>query len=259
MNNLLKYISVFILTLTLVNCEEYDPSVGVPQDTAALIGFRNSTHIIEVRDDNPVFQLTVTSNKATSSDRTVTVALDQVNSTFDVGDFDQVVSSITIPAGEYTGIVDITFDPDNLSTTDQRSFIYNIIEVPDGAMVNTSKEKVTVNYLKYCAPTDKVYVDFVFDTYASETSFRVYDESLSTVIVQGGGNYVDGQGPTTENFCLEDGTYNFVVFDAYGDGMWDGSVLGSFVVYTIAEDGSTNVLCEGDGNFSNYTIVPFTK
>ncbi|MEM6965933.1 MAG: S8 family serine peptidase [Bacteroidota bacterium] len=93
----------------------------------------------------------------------------------------------------------------------------------------------------------------VLDNYPEETSWEVRD-AADQVVVSGGtyGNFADGS-TVTENLCFADGCFDFIIYDAYGDGICCGYGNGS---YALVEDASGTELASG-GNFGSSETTNF--
>ena len=97
-----------------------------------------------------------------------------------------------------------------------------------------------------------VTLTIVLDNYPEETSWSIMDGS--TTLASGGtyGSQPDGS-TVVESICLPDGCFDFVINDAYGDGICCGYGNGSYVL-TDDSDGST--LASG-GQFTNSETTNF--
>jgi hypothetical protein len=89
-----------------------------------------------------------------------------------------------------------------------------------------------------------------FDNYASETSWSVVDANGNTVA--SGSGYTNGDANYSENLCLADGCYDFVINDSYGDGICCSYGNGNYSL----TDADGNVLASG-GSFSNTESTNF--
>ena len=95
-----------------------------------------------------------------------------------------------------------------------------------------------------------VNLNFTPDCYGEETSWVLQDDNGSILYSVSSGYYPGGSSTTTmpnpimvtEEFCLVDGCYSFIVSDSYGDGMngsqWSCGLDGD---YQILDD-SGNIL-----------------
>ncbi|MDM9632559.1 T9SS type A sorting domain-containing protein, partial [Robiginitalea aurantiaca] len=122
---------------------------------------------------------------------------------------------------------------------------------------------------------DSVTVTINFDDYAKETSWELLDEN-GVVVLEGSG-YSDADDFTTinESICLEDGCYDFIIYDSYGDGICcgqygdgsysvtraDGTIVASGASFGASE---TTNFCIGTGSIalqaplaSNNNLVVF--
>lgn len=98
--------------------------------------------------------------------------------------------------------------------------------------------------------TTTVSLSITFDNYPEETSWEIRDGS--TVVASGGtyGSQADGS-TINENIDLADGCYDFVILDAYGDGICCSYGSGS---YTLTSGGTT--LASG-GSFGSSETTNF--
>ncbi len=121
-----------------------------------------------------------------------------------------------------------------------------------------------------CVPVDcpdctDVTIEIVLDNYPGETTWEIVDDSGA--IIASGGPY--GSFPTgstvTSNVCLNEGCYDFTIFDSYGDGICCGYGFGSYSVYdannTYASGGNfdfsetTNFCMGGGGSDCDWEVV----
>ncbi|MFH1320786.1 MAG: T9SS type A sorting domain-containing protein [Bacteroidota bacterium] len=103
-----------------------------------------------------------------------------------------------------------------------------------------------------------VTLTLTLDDYGSENTWEILD-SNSTVLYSGG-PYSDGVDGTviTEEFCLNNGCYDFTIYDSYGDGMCCQEGNGSYLV----EDDLFSILASGgadwgdpeDGDTTNFCL-----
>ena len=98
---------------------------------------------------------------------------------------------------------------------------------------------------------NEVTLTIVLDNYPEETSWQILDGS--TVLASGGtyGSQPDGS-TVTETVCLPDGCYDFVITDAYGDGICCAYGNGSYLL----EDAGGNTLASG-GSFGSSETTNF--
>ena len=84
------------------------------------------------------------------------------------------------------------------------------------------------------------------DNYPGETTWTITSGSLTYA---SGGPYSGAGSTVVEVICLDDGCYDFNIFDSYGDGICCGYGNGSYVL----EDESNNVLASGGAFGSSET------
>ncbi|WP_103069359.1 CAP domain-containing protein [Aquimarina sediminis] len=96
----------------------------------------------------------------------------------------------------------------------------------------------------------EVIVDIVFDRYRSETSWKI--ENGSGQIMLSGRGTSNSPSSVSQNVCLENGNYTFVIDDTYGDGICCRYGEGS---YTVSLNGT--VLASG-GSFRYSESKVFT-
>ena len=108
-----------------------------------------------------------------------------------------------------------------------------------------------------CAPCpclgQNVTLTIVLDNYPEETSWSITSTGGGTTYASGGTYGSEPDGSTViEITCLNDGCYDFNIFDSYGDGICCGYGNGSYVL----EDGSGGTLASG-GNFGSSETTNF--
>ena len=120
-------------------------------------------------------------------------------------------------------------------------------------------------------------LNLTLDYYGSETTWEI--KSKSGQVVASGGPYEIGNATIRESYCLSDGCYDFVIKDAFGDGICcnygngsysltdaNGQVLAKGSTFGAVE---TKSFCLGGNtstppvcpviNFNNYTISGFSN
>jgi len=185
--------------------------------------------------------LYVYTTKIMNSDTTFNIVVDP-SSDAAPGSYD-VPGSVMVPSGTNEGKFTVGLSDVNLGIginklvigfTDVQGFAYG--------------EATTLSYIQNCTEVTAV-LDFSFDYYSSETGWYVTD-ALDGVVASGGG-YSDGQWSASENITLCSGRdYTLFVTDVYGDGMFDGTNLGS---YTLTIGGVVKVSEDGDFEDSKST------
>ncbi|WP_323788897.1 FG-GAP-like repeat-containing protein [Psychroserpens sp.] len=102
-----------------------------------------------------------------------------------------------------------------------------------------------------CPTPTCIDISITFDDYPQETSWSIQNSSGVTVASGGTyGNQADGSTINIEE-CLDDGCYDFIINDSYGDGICCGYGNGS---YAVTVNGST---VASGGNFGNSETTNF--
>lgn len=249
-----KLILVLLITgLVITNCEDYDAGVDNASQLPEAVAFSKSTDMVVVAEDNPVYEIEVQSTVKSNVDRVVAISYVEAGSTNVDGDF-TYESQVVIPAGSYVGYAEVVFDFSNLTLGEDRVAVFEL--VTNDYSINT-RRLTTISYAPLC-PYNELSLKLTFDQYPAETGWRLYDEGLTTVLAQGGisGNTIvgfPGQTSLTQILCLEDGNYNLVLFDSYGDGFCCAYGAGS---YSLSVGGA--ILASGPAQFGANLIIPFS-
>jgi len=188
--------------------------------------------------------------------------------TVDEADF-SVPATVTIPAGEKTGTFEINITNVNLGATGKTIVIQmkpqDGIQTPnyflgtfDSENYETFSERLIITARDYC-PTNPFRVEITTDAWGSETTWELYDSSMT--LVGQGGPYPDqsavGAYPQTPSiFCLEDGNYTFYIYDAYGDGMNSGQGEGFYRLVKVVD--GEDVEIAKNGVFGAFEEVTFS-
>lgn len=222
MKKYIKIISFLFLSLVLSNCDEYNAAneVSLPKT----YGFVKVTDVIEVDPVAPTYQLQVSSTTVSDVDRVVNIVLNTTLSTAMSGDC-TYNTSITIPAGSLVGSTPVNFNFTNLPTGEQRKLVFDIVLPDDGSISDITKKTTTIKYTPLCI-YNEVSLNIVFDDYPEETAWQL--KKSGVLIAQSVyGNYA-GLTTFSKKFCLQSGSYTFIMKDKYGDGMWDGTHQGTY-------------------------------
>lgn len=236
-NKLIIAFSILVAT-AMVGCSEYEdtvePSPTVSADNPAVRFYSGNPESFEVNPEVLSFSIMVVRDNGTGN---IEVPISEVADTADIFN---VPGSISFPSGTDTVELEITIDP---STPIEKPFGLEVA-VGDEQYINPYKAEypsfaTNVSVVPSCL-FNEVYLDLIFDGYASECTWDLVDDS-GTVIASGG-PWEDGTASAEAEFCLEDGTYTFTIYDAYGDGLSypeNGSA-------TITSNGEQLVYIEGD-------------
>ena len=82
-------------------------------------------------------------------------------------------------------------------------------------------------------------LELLTDNYPFETSWELYDDDNNLIFTSP--VYSDAQTLYTENWCIAEGCYTFVIYDSWGDGIQFGGVQGN---YQIILEETDEVLAE---------------
>jgi len=232
------YITLLILaTSVFIGCSEYEdtvePSPEVSVDNPGIQFVSENPSEFEVVLEDLSFALMVVRNNGTNELQV------PVNVVADTADVFNVPETVTFPQGVDTVYLDITLKdstpygvPISLEVSVDDQYINPYLD-------DYGYYKVEV-YVKPPCLHNEVTLDLVFDGYASECTWELEDGEGE--IIYSGGPWADGTVSASTDFCLEDGTYTFTIYDVYGDGLSypeNGSA-------TITFDGNVLVFIEGD-------------
>ena len=87
---------------------------------------------------------------------------------------------------------------------------------------------------------NEVTLELTLDNYPAETTWRLVNDAGQTV--ESGGNYNTAGSKITKTFCLDDGCYDFIINDSYGDGICCSYGNGSYKL----TDADGNTIASGD-------------
>ena len=155
------------------------------------------------------YDVTVYTANITDSDRQFAVNAD-ASSTLSSEGY-TIPSSVTIPGGSNEGVISVQVSDVDLGVIG-KTLQLSLQSEPDLSV----GKPIKINVARTCVGKEFV-VDFVFDGYASETSWSLTDDTGAVLVEQGG--YSDDTPTASKSLCLSQGTYTFTVIDAYGDGL----------------------------------------
>lgn len=213
---------------------------SAPADVAALVYEGSTIHCEGSYTPSVKIQ-----NNGTSALTAATISVYQGANVVSTGTFSgnlatYGVSSVTCtPIANYTG--------GNLSV---------VVTTTGDASASNNTVNATVN-VALTAASQFVYVNITTDRYASETSWKIKNNT-GAVVAQGGGSWTDlpatGQTvqPVVEVVLSPSMCYTFEILDAYGDGICCNYGNGSYSV----NDAGGNVLVSGS-EFSDIAVGAF--
>lgn len=238
----LKNISLALIATLVLACTE-------DLERADYVAFESKSIDIETpATGSGEAELKVYTTQKTGSDRTFTITVDP-STTAATGTY-TVPTTVTVPKNSNVGTFSIQSDASNIGKK-----IVLIFAADESTLVGSS---MTVNIYEEC-PDNLLYLDIKFDTYSEEFAWEILDSNEDFVAGnEGFGEYPRAsynKGQIRERICLPAGTYTFAAYDAYGDGLDDGSVTGRFDLRRVS-DGA--ILASGEGAFENGEPFEFT-
>ena len=147
-------------------------------------------------------------------------------------------------------------DADNDGTCDADDLCANGPEpgtACDDGDVNTENDMVDANCNCTGDPIapcygEKLVLTFTLDNFGSQTTWEIRTANEATVVANGG-PYADGPAGTTisETMCVAQGCYKLRVYDANGDGIFNGGY--------VLRDGSSNRIIDANGDFTDESFM----
>ena len=239
-----KYFKILLITCIVIftSCEDFEPVVYDEVNGQTGVGFTTGTTSVVIPEEGITVSVSVQSTKKTSAARSFNVSVDEALSTGSSADYN--IGSITIPANSYDGTLEVTFGNfDNL--LDLTTFkLVLILDLPSDAAV-VGSETTTFNYLKKLICNDFV-LTLNEDFYSDERSWEILDDSGNVVVSGGPYPQTSGGSQIIETFTLADGCYTFTIYDAFGDGQYDGAITGGYSL-----DCSIINFASGTGNWGS--------
>lgn len=178
--------------------------------------------------------------QVTGSDRTFTVEVDTDASTADPVSY-VVPTTITVLKNVNVGILPVSISDINIG--EEGKTLVLKLGAKEGLFTG---DDITLNISQVC-PVNEVIFSIAFDGWPSETYWELVDADDN--IIASGGPYSQDVKDTSfsKAFCLEDGTYTFTIYDAYGDGSGP---------YSLNYNGTS--LISSDGGFGDSESTTFT-
>lgn len=244
----LIYATSFMLTIsTLIGCNEQD--VTSSELGSNFVSLESIKRVALDAGATETFDFNVYASAEHSSDRTYNLVVNTDDSTLDPMYY-AVPVSVTIPANSKIGTFQISVTGTDLGTG--KTLILGLESVAGTDMGGD----LTINVKELCNQ-NLIALDLIFDDYASETFWQLYDADFNLIASTVAGNYSNGTETASEEFCLASGDYTFVIFDDFGDGMYDGTNTGSYNLVFLSPTTSLS-LASGEGNFGSNVMHPFT-
>ncbi|WP_164674178.1 DUF1735 domain-containing protein [Maribacter litoralis] len=239
-----KYILIIAVLFAFVSCEE-ENIVFDKENGQTGVSFATTAYNVSVPAEGLTLEVPVNVTTISTSDRSFNVTVDDAT----VGDAtNYALGTVTIPAGEYSGVLNVSLNFDPLVDGTVYSLIVNLEAPADGVAFS---ETLEVEYFKEIICNDIV-VTVVTDTYGGETTWEITDVDGTVVASDGPFVNVSGGDTYVQEVYLEDGCYTFTIFDEYGDGQSDGTITGNYTITCSI----LNVL-EGGGAFGSSEAKEF--
>jgi len=217
-----KYILILAVLFAFTSCEE-ESVVWDKENGQTGVSFAATEFNVSVPTEGLGIEIPVNVTTVSTTDRSFDVTVDEST----VGESaNYALGSVTIPAGEYSGILNVSLNFDPLMDGEVYKLVLNLT-APEGGVV--FDETVEIEYFKEIICNDVV-VTVVTDTYGAETSWEITDASGAVVAADGPFVNVSGGDTYVKEVYLEDGCYTFTIFDSYGDGQQDGTNTGNYTV-----------------------------
>ncbi|MDP5001165.1 MAG: hypothetical protein NWQ14_08100 [Flavobacterium sp.] len=266
----IAFFTALTLTFTMLSCEEDNSGNSQAVNYVGLENYQT----VELSDaETVVVEGRILASEASGSDRTFNLVVDP-STTHGAANF-SVPATVTIPAGSKEGIYEVTVVGNGLvdgnkivvsleadEATNQSTF-YGTYS--NGILTGVGSAKSTFNLFRPCASV-RARLSITFDNYPEETAWELYDADFN-VIDSGGldptGSFITGYAALgfadRSTFsvvkCLAPGTYTFVIYDDYGDGMYTSStVSGSYSMNNLNNGAS---LFSGGGDFGTFSEHEF--
>ncbi|APQ16686.1 hypothetical protein [Maribacter hydrothermalis] len=217
-----KYIVIIAVLFAFVSCEE-ENIVFDNENGQTGVSFATSAYNVSVPTEGLSLEVPVNVTTVSTTERSFNVTVDE--STVG-GAANYALGSVTIPAGEYSGTLNVSLNFDPLTEGEVYTLVVNLT-APEGGVA--FDETLEVEYFKEIICNDIV-VTVVTDTYGGETTWEITDADGTVVASDGPFANVSGGDTYTQEVFLEDGCYTFTIFDDYGDGQVDGTVTGNYTI-----------------------------
>ncbi|MQP53053.1 MULTISPECIES: hypothetical protein [unclassified Flavobacterium] len=266
----IAFFTALTLTFTMLSCEEDNSGNSQAVNYVGLENYQT----VELSDaETVVVEGRILASEASGSDRTFNLVVDP-STTHGAANF-SVPATVTIPAGSKEGIYEVTVVGNGLvdgnkivvsleadEATNQSTF-YGTYS--NGILTGVGSAKSTFNLFRPCASV-RARLSITFDNYPEETAWELYDADFN-VIDSGGldptGSFITGyqalgfadRSTFSVVKCLAPGTYTFVIYDDFGDGMYTSStVSGSYSMNNLNNGAS---LFSGGGDFGSFSEHEF--
>jgi hypothetical protein len=261
----IAYFASLTLAFSMLSCEE---DISADSQTVNYVGLENY-QTVELSDGQTVVvEGKILASEATGSDRIFNLVVD-ASTTHGSANF-TVPATVTIPAGSKEGKYNVTIIGNSLvdgnkivvrlepsNNLNQTTFYGSY---SNGVLSGVGSSKSTFNLYRPCASV-RARLSIKFDNYPEETAWELYDSSDN--LIDSGGFNAAGTSITgyaalgfadRSTFsvvkCLAPGTYTFVIYDDFGDGMYTSSTISGEYKMNNLNNGAS--LFSGGGDFGAF-------
>ena len=263
---------IFLLSIGLWGCDDHEAGVYKGND---FVTFLNKTENKIIREnEDGITEIKIGVAKNSNTDRTFSVTVDAANTTAVEGqDYDFINKNVTIPAGEFVGVIKIKGYYDNLTPEGVKLTLkLNADEalIQAGTTITTT----TVNLSRFFEITMDwlegvwVWTDYDYstgettddDTYLVEIT-KVSDNKITIYNVWAGGKTINATVDLEEGQIIIDPDQVIYVHSSYGDitmDYFDGqtvkdkNIIGQCTFRGISIAGWTAYTWSGGGYFGRY-------
>lgn len=140
-----NFIKLLAISLLLSSCGDFEPVIFDPNTGQTLVFFSKTTSALEVTiDDTGSIDVQIGVNTLSSSDRTVTVAVNTSPTlTTAAAENYSVPATIVIPANEYFGQLTITGVDNSVETTAEIITI-NLVSIDGGGQISPANHTISI-------------------------------------------------------------------------------------------------------------------
>jgi len=212
---ILSLIAVFVFN-TACEQEDNDNETFLTFEDLAL-SFTQTAFELSVPQEDISLEIPVSVSTTSSETRTFSVSVTDATTVGTEGEYS--IGTITIPAGEYNGILTVDFDFSEIGGMDGdvKKLVLKLDSVGD---LITYSDEATITYFREIVCND-LNLTIVSDVWATETYWTL-EQGDGTVLVNRffpfGINSLSPQTYTFD-FFLPDGDYVLKIGDVFGDGM----------------------------------------
>jgi predicted component of type VI protein secretion system len=243
MKKYLMLLTVALSTMLFVGCQ-YDDDM-VPPNYVSLEFKPGGANVGVEIDGTSTYEVKVYAANISNVDRQFSIVVD-ASSTLGAEAY-SVPTTVTIPGGTNEASFTVQASDKNLGISGKKL----VLNVQNEAGLSVG-QNLQLNVFRTCVGKEFV-VDFVFDGYASETSWTLSDSNGTVLVNVKAKTYKDGTASVSKSLCLDPGTYTFTVKDSFGDGLTYPN-LGSV---TLSYAGNELVVIPGDFDAETSVDVTF--